>query len=302
MISNIKHILNFRFNKKFLQRYWYGGEFPENFSDYKEILQEPPAIYNHFKYILHGDFGIRINKQSKNNDVFLSTDRLSTLSNLIKNNSINFGNLVIMGNDRHLSIQLDFLKSIKHRFKKIYYEAKDLECDWIQTLPMGLIMAYMIRNGGSDILKHINKQKNKTKLVASAFGSKYPELTERIEDRANLEVFTKKSHFVEDMFCDPLEYYERLCEYKFSLAPLGNGIQTPKICECIMCETVPVVTDHVAHRELRDIHGLPLLIVNEWVDLTEQFLNDQWNSVYSKIDWSEQKSKFLVKNFDKLLV
>ena len=63
-----------------------------------------------------------------------------------------------------------------------------------------------------------------------------------------------------------------------------------------------MVTDHVAHRELRDIYGLPLLIVNEWSDLTEQFLNKQWNSVYSKIDWSEQKSKFLVKNFDKLLI
>jgi len=43
------------------------------------------------------------------------------------------------------------------------------------------------------------------------------------------------------------------------------------------------------------------LIVNKWGNLTEEFLNSQWNSVYSKIDWSEQKSKFLVKNFDKLL-
>lgn len=298
MIKDISEILNFRYKERYLSQAWYGGQLPENFSDYKKLLQEPPLVYNYFKYSFHNNFDNRI---KKNKDVFCLTSRLSTLPNLIKKNSINFGNLVIMGDDHHLSSQLDFLKSIKHRFKKIYYEAKNVECDWVQTCPMGMIMAYMIRNGGNNILSHINKQKNKTKLVASAFGSKWPHLTKRIEDRANLEVFTKKSHFVEDMLCDPLEYYERLCEYKFFLAPLGNGIQTPKICECIMCETVPVVTDHVAHRELRDIYGLPLLIVNEWVDLTEQFLNDQWNSVYSKVDWDDQKNKFLVKNFNKLL-
>jgi hypothetical protein len=214
----------------------------------------------------------------------------------------NFNNLVIMGADKNLSKALEPLKHIKHRFKKIYYEAKDVECDWVQTLPMGMIMAYMVRNGGNDILKHVNKQKNKTKLIACAFGNKYPRLTNIIKDRANLAVFTKDSDFVDDMFCEPTEYYENLCDYRFFACPLGNGIQTPKICECIMCETVPVVTDHVAHRELRDIYGLPLLIVNEWSDLTEQFLNDQWNSVYSKIDWHEQKNKFLVKNFDKLLI
>ena len=206
-----------------------------------------------------------------------------------------------MGTDNNLSKVLEPLKRIKHRFKKIYYEAKDIECDWVQTLPMGMNMAYMIRNGGNDILKHINKQKNKTKLVASAFGSKYPHLTEIIKNRANLAVFTKDNDFVDDMFCDPLAYYERLCEYKFFLTPLGRGIQTPKICECIMCETVPVVTDHVAHRELRDIYGLPLLIVRKWSDLTEEFLNKQWSSVHFKVDWNLQKSKFLVKNFNALL-
>ena len=301
MENNISEILNFRFNKKYLQRAWYGGKFPENFSDYKEILQEYPAIYNHFKYILHGDFGIRINKQSKNNDVFCHTGSMHFLNQLTNKYPDNFNNLVIMGDDSFLSLKLNLLKSIKHRFKKIYYEAKDVECDWVQTLPMGMIMAYMVRNGGNDILKHINKQKNKTKLIASAFGSRWPHLTKIIKDRSNLAVFTKDNDFVGDMFCEPTEYYENLCDYRFFACPLGNGIQTPKICECIMCETVPVVTDHVAHRELRDIYGLPLLIVNEWSDITEEFLNEQWNSLYSKIDWSEQKSKFLVKNFDKLL-
>ena len=299
MIKDISEILNFRYARKFLSQKWYGGQFPEGFSDYEKILREPPLVYNHFKYVLHGNFGIKINKQLKNKDVFCHTNNTSMLVKLTNEYPDNFDNLVIMGNDKHLSGNLDLLKSIRHRFKKIYYEAKNVKCDWVQTLPMGMIMAYMVRNGGSDILKHINKQKSKTKLVASAFGSKYPHLIKKINDRSTLDAFARDNDFVDDMFCAPQYYYERLCEYKFFLVPLGNGIQTPKICESIMCETVPVVTGHVAHHELRELYGLPLLIVNDWSDITEQFLNEQWNSVYSKIDWSEQKSKFLVKNYEK---
>lgn len=303
MINDITEILNFRFHKRYLQLGWYGGKFPENFSDYKEILQEYPAIYNHFKYILYGDFGIRINKQSKNNDVFCHTLRIHLLTRLTNKYPDNFDNLVIMGDDIHFSTQIHQLKQIKDRFKKIYYEAKDIDCEWVQTLPMGVNVAYMLRNGGDNaILPQINKKKNKTKLIASAFGSRWPNLTRSIADRFKLKKFTSNSDFMNDMFCEPDKYYENLCDYRFFACPLGNGIQTPKICECIMCETVPVVTDHVAHRELRDIYGLPLLIVNEWSDITEEFLNEQWYLVYSKIDWHEQKNKFLVNNFNKLLI
>ena len=93
------------------------------------------------------------------------------------------------------------------------------------------------------------------------------------------------------MFCKPSEYYSKLCDYKFFACPLGNGIQTPKICESIMCETVPVVTDHIAHRELKYIYNLPLLIVKKWTDLNQNFLLNQYTSVYSNIDWDQQKKK-----------
>jgi hypothetical protein len=299
MINDISEILNFRYNVKDFWR----NETSALFLEYNQILKSPHCIgvYAHFHFLLHGE-EIKINKQSKNNDVFCNTFHIHLLGELTNKYPDNFNNLVIMGTDINLSKTLDLLKHIKHRFKKIYYEAKDVECDWVQTLPMGMMMSYMVRNGGNNvILPQVNKKKNKTKLIATAFGSKWSDLTKKIRDRSSLETFTKDSDFVDDMFCEPIEYYENLCDYRFFACPLGNGIQTPKICECIMCETVPVVTNHVAHRELRDIYGLPLLIVNEWFDLTEQFLNDQWNAVYSKIDWHEQKNNFLVKNFNKLL-
>ena len=66
-----------------------------------------------------------------------------------------------------------------------------------------------------------------------------------------------------------------------------------------MCETIPVVTNHPVHRDLRDIHGLPLLIVDKWDDLTEAFLETEWSQKFSKVDWAFEKSKFHVNNFKK---
>lgn len=307
MITDISEILNFRFDVRapkqmdWMFKQGIHSGYPKNFSTYKKLLQSPPHVFNYFRYILKDpkdpDSVTKINKQPKNNDVLCySTGHILACRSLVDSTSENYGNLAIMGNDVKLYRYVESLELIKHRFTKIYCEAKDIECDWVQVLPMGMIMAYMVRNGGNDILYHINKQKNKTKLVSSAFGSRWPTLN-WIPDRSALIKYIKQNNFVDNMFCEPDKYYERLCEYKFFLSPLGNGIQTPKICECIMCETVPVVTDHVAHRELRDLYGLPLLIVDDWSCITKNMLNEQWELVYKNTNWSEQKNKFLVKNF-----
>ena len=267
-----------------------------------QLTKQPLFVEEKFKYALYHKKQIK-QTSCESNDIWCNPSEIKQLKTFLQSVPDSFNNLVIAGNDDRLSGQIHSLQDIKHRFNKIYYEAKDVECDWVQTIPMGVNLSYMLRNGGNEILlPHINKQKNKTKLIASAFGSKWPDLVNRIADRKLLRQFTQTNNFIDDMFCPPHEYYERLCDYRYFASPLGAGVQTPKICECIMCETVPVVTDHVAHRELRDIYGLPLLIMNEWNDLTEEFLNDQWDYVYSKIDWDEQKSKFLTKNFNKLLI
>ena len=298
-IHSISEILNFRHNKKFLSRDWWGRDFPREYDAYSDNLKTPPAVYTHFKYVLHSD--IHENSHRKNKDVFCYSNDQHLIKKLTSEHSVNFDNLVVMGDDANLSERIEELSIIRHRFSKIYYEAKDIACDWVHILPMGMNMAYMIRNGGNSILEYMNEPKNKSKLVASAFGSKWPHLTDKINDRRNLQNFTRNNNFVDDMFCNPIDYFSRLSEYKYFLCPLGNGIQTPKICECIMCEVVPIVTDHIAHRELRDLYDLPILVVEDWPSLTEQCLNDQWNQVHSSIEWDKHKRKYMVENFENLL-
>ena len=202
-IHSISEIINFRYNEKFLSSDWWGGEFPVEFDVLSNNLKSPPAVYGYFRYVLHSS--IKVNRQRENNDVFCYSNDQHLIKELVSKSSINFGKLVVMGDDMHLSERVNELASIRHRFSRIYYEAKDIDCDWVQVLPMGMIMAYMIRNGGDIILKYINDSKNKNKLISSAFGSKWPFLISKIKDRKNLQNFTIESNFVDDMFCDPLD-------------------------------------------------------------------------------------------------
>ena len=298
MITSITDILNFRYRAWFLT--WFE---PNLLSQQKieEILTTEPLVFNHFKVTVVQKQKPNGNVESVTNDVFCDVTKLSKIKHVLTGSRFQFNNLVCAGDDRPLSANIEYLKEVKHLFKKIYYEAKDIECDWVTTIPMGTIMAYMLRCGGDQILHHINKPKNKTKLISSAFGSRWPKLTNKIEDRSSLVAFTRSSQFMDNMFCDPLDYFEKLSDYKFFACPLGNGIQTPKICESILCETVPVVTNHIAHRELRDIYDLPLLIVDNWSDLTEELLNEAYENKYKHIDWQKEKAKFLVENFQNLL-
>jgi hypothetical protein len=299
VINSIYNILNFRYSPRFLT--WFKPNLLLSQQEIEEILTAEPTVFNHFKFKIVKRQKPNVNAESVTNDVFCDVTRLSKIKHVLTSRPFQFNNLVCAGDDIHLSANIEYLKEVKHLFKKIYYEAKDIECDWVTTIPMGTNMAYMLRCGGDQILHHVNKLKNKTRLIGSAFGSRWPKLIEKIKDRRLLADFTQSSQFMENMFCDPLYYFERLSDYKFFACPLGNGIQTPKICESILCETVPVVTNHIAHRELRDVYDLPLLIVDKWEDLTEEFLNKAYENKYKHIEWQKEKEKFLSDNFKNLI-
>jgi len=43
-------------------------------------------------------------------------------------------------------------------------------------------------------------------------------------------------------------------------------------------------------------------IVDNWEDLTEEFLSEAYENKFKYIDWQKEKSKFLVQNFKNLLI
>jgi hypothetical protein len=90
-------------------------------------------------------------------------------------------------------------------------------------------------------------------------------------------------------------YLDQMTQHKFSLCPRGNGIDTHRLWESLYCRTIPIVKYCEANRNFLD---LPILFVDDWKQITEHFLNEQYDRIcntkwnYSKLSASWWKTQF----------
>jgi len=280
--KSIQDITNFRYRPAWLSSWKYPKD-----TDKSPLLEIPRAFKLFRKYRLHT--GETLDGEGEK-DVFCHPGSVGDLNaeelglELESNET-----LVVAGADLHVSRNIEKLLYLKKYFKHIYCEAKNIEVDFIDTIPMGTNLAYLLRCGSDKSLQIINKSNhNKTNLIACAFNSKWDI---RNYDRRGLQKFCRRSKFLKRHTWKPTEYFDNLSRFKFFSCPLGNGIQTPKICESILTETIPVVIKHPAHIDLYE-HGVPMLMVDSWKDLNEDMLSSFYED--DEIDWISARNIYRV--------
>ena len=69
------------------------------------------------------------------------------------------------------------------------------------------------------------------------------------------------------------EYYNNLYNHKFTISPLGNGLDCGRVWQAIYVGCIPVVPFHLNIESYRD---LPILIYNDLNELTEEYLEEQY--------------------------
>lgn len=272
---------------------------------------------NHLKYIIsidpdsHGS-GIRmidrpgkIVKHSGNNHVFCWTPRLSYLIEEIDNLDITQDDILLVGaSDYRMSKQYgetyNKLLELKPRFKKIYLEGKDIECDWINVLPNCLNTKYFKQNVPDNIVRVVNSPLVKTKLIGTAFGKFCG--ADPMGIRTSLSQFCENHKFIENFFCPPDEYYRKLSHFKFFISPEGWGAQCSKLYEAILTNTVAVVMNTVTNQELKSKYNFPLLIVDDWKQLNKDMLVDVYNNEFRDFDWDSVKNLFTIDGFTKRIL
>ena len=72
----------------------------------------------------------------------------------------------------------------------------------------------------------------------------------------------------------PKGYLDELSRYKFAIAPPGKGLDTHRAWEALMVGTIPIVLTSALDSLFR---GLPVLIVDDYKVLTEEFLYASYN-------------------------
>ena len=75
------------------------------------------------------------------------------------------------------------------------------------------------------------------------------------------------------------QYLFEMSNYKFVLSPRGNGLDCYRTWEALLVGTIPVVRTSFLDVVFED---LPVLIVKDWNELTEDFLNKKYEEMSSK--------------------
>ena len=70
--------------------------------------------------------------------------------------------------------------------------------------------------------------------------------------------------------------YKELSLYKFVLCPPGAGVDTHRLWESLYLNCIPIVERSTINKLYDD---LPILVVNNWNDITENYLNIKYKEI-----------------------
>lgn len=90
------------------------------------------------------------------------------------------------------------------------------------------------------------------------------------------------------------EFWNMLNTYKFTLCPLGNGLDTaPKIIECLFFKSVPICKRNPNTRRLYNKY--PVLWVDDWNEINQDLLDDKGNELYEILKNNNYIQNFKIK-------
>ena len=106
------------------------------------------------------------------------------------------------------------------------------------------------------------------------------------EDSVSLAKFLELDgvdSFVNRTQIPPETYYSELVNYRFLLAPKGNGIQSPKFLEAVLMMTIPITLRHGAFEALQ-AYGMPIVLVDAWDEVTPEKLDEWWEELSPRLE------------------
>lgn len=83
-------------------------------------------------------------------------------------------------------------------------------------------------------------------------------------------------------------YLDNIYNHKFVLSPRGNGIDTHRTWECLYMGVIPIEKRNINNQFYTD---LPICFVDDWWDITEDFLFKEYERIKSK-KWNMERIYF----------
>ena len=138
------------------------------------------------------------------------------------------------------------------------------------------------------MLKQLRNATPKTKLLYLNFDDEANPTRKKIR-----ELLADKDFCFSQIERIPFEdYLKQMAEFKFALSPRGWGPDCYRTWEALLVGTIPVVErgihDAIAIRAKKEsqldklYEGLPILVIDDWKQITEDFLEKEYRRITSK--------------------
>ena len=218
--------------------------------------------------------------------------------------------LVIGGSDIGLRRLLEYpslQKFVNNNdyFTDVWIESKDIIHDKVKTFPMGLRVEYITRAGWkvvSDAVATAQQYPHPRPLLVNAvWGKRFPHLDSLVGPRIALIKAMQNWTWVSRSMWDYEQYWQRVPQYRFSICPAGAGVQSPKIFECLVLQSVPVVTALPAFQDLKAL-GFPVVLVQRWYQLSEDLLLHAYEHHIRNVSWERVNAMLKPENAMQLLL
>ena len=140
-------------------------------------------------------------------------------------------------------------------------------------IPIGLENRRWLKYGKK---RWFNARPEKTKYILSSFN-----IFNNYKERTKADISAKKSPIVNiKRFDKPSEYFNEVSKYKFVLCPSGNGVDTHRLWESQILNSLPILLNSNFSSNLKKL-GLPALYLDSWDELIS-FSKTDLDKIYEK--------------------
>lgn len=230
--------------------------------------------------------------------IFCTVGNLDNIFRIVKHNCV----IVCNGNDgcilpegvnkqhvnpmANISFRLDYHINpdtmIPDNIKGIFAANVDVNHKKIIPIPRGLenFNQYAERNKKQTILDIMNREVPKEKLLYINHNIN----TNKIDRERPYQIFQNNNWCTIENGSNGLDFSGFLCKmrkHKFVLSPDGNGLDCHRTWEALYLGVIPIVQRHFFSEEFSK--ELPILIVDAWDNITEEFLNIKYEEMIERV-------------------
>lgn len=255
----------------------------------EKITSEFVSGYEFYKLADHSfcpRYPINLNPHNvKENDlVFVNLDSLSDFLNILSSNPPkNKFRLITHNSDGGFNQQhLDRLLPYVNEIYPINCALKDTPI--IKKIPLGFVDSVYKPHHK---FKTIREEKNSKSIFAYMNFAINTNYSKRIDCQ---QAFDDKEWVLSQSNIPPEDFYRQLARSRYVLSPEGTGIDCHRIYESIFLDAVPIIKSGF----LDDFYErMPLLIVDSWADVTEDFLVENYSFHFERLKkWKADNPKW----------